>query len=84
MRRVRLSLEEAFEREAEGLLTIYCTRKEAINEFPQLPMSKWLRNYDQALVKYSKVSVDYILDYINCKYEIELELPYEPETNTYG
>ena len=84
MRRIRLSLEEAFERETEELLTIYCTRKEAINEFPMLPISKWLRNYEQALVKYSKVDVNDILDYINCKYEIELELPYESETNTYG
>ena len=84
MRRIHLSLEEALKRESESVLTIYSTRQDNSLLFPDLPLDRWFRNYNKALIKYNKVAVEDILDYINCKYVIELELPYEPETNSYG
>ena len=84
MRRIELSLEEALEREKENVISIYSTRKENSKLFPHLPTQKWFLNYNNALIKYNKVDVSEILSYINCKYIIEIKLPYKPETNTYG
>ena len=84
MRRIQLSLEEALKRESESVLTIYSTRQDNTEVFPDLPTQRWFRNYNKALLKYNRIPVEDILDYINCKYCIEVELPYEPETNSYG
>jgi hypothetical protein len=79
----KLSFEEALELESESLITIYDLSPD-LSDIGYYPSAEqWIRNYTEIRYKFRQFNPAQVTSMLNCNYRIELELPYEPETNTF-
>jgi len=80
----KLSFEEALELESESLITIYDFSPDS-SELEFHPRAKeWFQNYTDIRFKFRQHNPADVSSMLNCDYRIEVQLPYEPETNTYS
>lgn len=84
MRRGKLTLDKALELESESLLTLYYPSTIA-EDIPGIAnISTYIDNFKNAAGKYRKVEIGKLLSYIDPEYQIEIELPFDKETNTFS
>ncbi len=79
MRRQKLTLEQAVELEDKGEIFIYFTNQ---IELDNMFNPKWYQNWVDTANRYRKVDMGHLLDYLDPEYYIEVQLPYEPESQT--
>jgi hypothetical protein len=79
----KLSFEEALELESESLITIYDLSPDLSDADYYPSAEQWIRNYTEVRYKFRQFNPAQVTSMLNCNYRIELELPYEPETNTF-
>ena len=79
----KLSLEEALELESESLISIYDFTPDTseVDYHPHAPI--WVEAYREMLFKFRQFNPAQVSSMLNCDYRIEIELPYQPETNTF-
>ena len=80
----KLSFEEALELESESLITIYDFYPDSSELDYHPKASKWFQNYADIRFKFRQHNPADVSSILNCDYRIEVELPYESETNTYS
>lgn len=84
MRREKITLEKALELESESLLTLYFPSDHS-NDTLDIPnIGTYIENFQNAAGKYRKVAIGKLLSYIDPEYQIEVELPFDKETNTFS
>lgn len=78
-----ISLDEALEYESESLITLF----DYSSDYPDTLLHdnhiNWVDNYREMLYKFRQYSPDQVSKMINSDYRIEIEMPYEPKTNTF-
>jgi len=79
----KLSFEEALELESESLITIYDLTPDPSDSSYYPLAENWIRNYTEIRYKFRQFNPAQVTSMLNCNYRIELELPYESETNTF-
>jgi len=80
----KLSFEEALELESESLITIYDFSPDT-SELEFHPRAReWYQNYTDIRFKFRQHNPADVSSMLNCDYRIEVQLPYEPTTNTYS
>ena len=79
----KLSFEEALELESESLLTLYDLTPDLSDNQYHENASRWIANYSEIRHRFRQFNPAQVASMLNCNYRIEIELPYEPETNTF-
>ena len=79
MRQERINLKEAIELESQNLITIYFTNQVDIGNIFN---PKWYNNYKELANKFRKIPIGELINYLDPEYEIEIQLPFEKETQT--
>ena len=80
----KLSFEEALELESESLITLYDFTPDTDDISYHPDAQRWLDNYHDMLFRFRQFTPSQVSSMLNCDYRVELELPYDPETNTYS
>ena len=80
----KLALEEALELESESLITIFDYTPDLSDSSYHSRALDWIENYNQLRYKFRQFSPSQVSSMINCDYRIEIQLPYESQTNTYS
>jgi len=79
----KLSFEEALELESESLITLFDYSFDYPDTLLHDNHITWVDNYREMLYKFRQFSPDQVSKMINSDYRIEIEMPYDPETNTF-
>jgi hypothetical protein len=79
----KLSFEEALELESESLLTLYDLTPDLSDDQYHENASRWIANYTEVRHRFRQFNPSQVASMLNCNYRIEVELPYESETNTF-
>lgn len=79
----KLSFEEALELESESLITVYDFTPDPSDNHYHHRADEWIKNYSEIRHRFRQFNPSQVVSMLNCNYRIELELPYESETNTY-
>lgn len=84
MIRERLTLDRATELYSESFLTIYYPST-TLNDLPSIPnIEEYTQNYISFAKENKRTHIENVLPLIAPEYEIEVELPFEPETGTFS
>jgi len=84
MIREKLSLNEAIELESKSFLTLYYPST-TLNDLPDIPnISQYTENYISFAKENKRSSIENLLSLIAPEYEVEIEMPFDPETGTFS
>lgn len=79
MRRLKITLDQALDLESKNEIFVYFTNQvDLIDMFNP----RWYQNWVDLANKYRKIDIGYLLDYLDPEYYIEVQLPYDSETQT--
>lgn len=79
-----LSIEQATELYSESFLTIYFPST-SLSDLPDIPnIQEYTENFVAFAKENKRTSVEHLLSLIAPEYEIEIELPFDPETGTFS
>lgn len=79
----KISFEEALELESESLITLFDYSTDTSDNPLHENHPQWIQNYRDMLYKFRQFSPDQVSKMINSDFRIEIEMPYEPKTNTF-
>ena len=82
MRRARIDLEKALKLESESLITLYDFTPDSYDTSYHPDAHRWVDNYHDMLFRFRQFTPSQVSSMLNCDYRVELELPYDSETNT--
>lgn len=84
MIREKLSLEEAIELESKSFLTLYFPST-SLKGLPDIPnITQYTENYISFAKENKRSSIENLLSLIAPEYEVEIEMPFNPETGTFS
>jgi len=82
MKRKTIDIESLIEMEEKGYVEVYYPGHLLSYSDPKNNLLRWSKNYQDLLFKYRKVSVEKVLDFIECEYICDVLISVEDETRS--
>lgn len=82
MKRKIIDIESLMEMEEKGYVEVYYPGHLLSHNDPEGNLIRWSENYQNLLLKYRKISIDKILDFIDCEYMCDVLISKDEETKS--
>ena len=82
MKRKSIDIESLKEMEEKGYVEVYYPKTLLSQDVPEGDILRWSKNYQDLVYKYRKISIEKVLDFIDCEYMSSVLVSVDNETSS--